>query len=500
MSETTGAYNRILRPLFTGRGRVHQRHIDIPVHGSCSRCHHFHINCLVPHDTTTHTRVRCEQCGHQMFGLGRTTTQYTLASVNTGTMIIPRECVEEQPRQAGSQGETVAVQDAHDASLHFPSPGHQLSFPANRTAESPEQPQQEHLQEPRRHTMRNRLKRWCSRPRQWSFSLRAMVQRLSNTARGARPPAGPAPNNTNNNSVSTSSPPSISETPPGDTAGEASGSVTRPEPPSVSHQMNQPGQPTREQLRILRHEKTKQRERELRSQCLCDHNCFCRREGSPASNVAYVGSESHTRSPTQIEGTRSPPQLDVSGPTFSGGSPETNGTPPSQDISRETTLSHIGDQFNEPRPSSPDTLALTAENSQRRSRSSQTPTIDTNGSSITLSGRTTYSTTRNVRQRLPAIAYNETSSHIPAERGMAGAFESNRDGLASAGLTVGAIRREAIVEPNSVSPSRASSGSSPRHESHVDHGSNAEETSLQVDGIASEHTAEEESEEDTPTR
>ncbi len=493
MSETTGAYNRI-RALFNGRGRVHQRHIDIPVHGSCSRCHHFHINCLVPHDPTAHTRFSCEECGHQMFGLGRSTTQYTLASVNTGTMAIPRECVEGHPRQAASQGETVAVEDAQDASPHSPIPGHQLSFSANRGAESPEQPRQEHMQELGRHTMRNRLKQWCSRPRKWSFSIRAMVQRVSNAARGARPPAGPAPSTTNNNTISTSSPPSISETPPRDPAAEASESVTRPEPYSSSHQMNQPGQPTRERLRILRHEKTKQREREL-LQCLCGHNCFCRNEGS-ASNVAHVGSEFHTRSHTQREGIRSPPPL-VPGHTTSEGSSETNGSPPSQDIARETSLFHIGVQFDEHGPSSPDTLALTGGNSQRRSRFSQTPTIDTNGSSITLSSRTTYPATRNVRHRLLANSYNETSSRIPTERGMVGPFESDRDGLPSAGLTVGA---EAIVEPNSISPSRASSGSSPRHDSHVDYGYNAEGTSLQVDGIASEHTAEEESEEDTPTR
>ena len=497
MSETTGAYNRIRRTLFTGRGRLHQRHIDIPVHGSCSSCHHFHINCLVRHDPTEHTRVRCEECGHQMFGLGRSTTQYTLASVDTGTTIIPRECVEEQPRQAGSQGEIVAVEDAQDASPHSPSLDHQHSFPANQVAESPEQPQQEHMQETRRHTMRNRLKRWSSRPRKWSFSIRAIVQRLSNTARGTRPPAGPTPSTTNNNSVSPSSPPSISQT-PGDPAGEASESVTRPEPPSFSHHMNQPDEASsRERLRILRHGKTKERERELRSQCLCGLNCFCRSEGSHASNVAYIGSDSRTRSHTRIEGTRSPTQLDV--PSHPSSS-ETNGSPPAQDLSRETTLSYMGYHFNEHRPSSPDTLALTTENPQRRSWFSQTPTVDPNESSITLSGRITDPTTRNVRHRLPANSYNETSSQVSAEREMAGAFESNRDWLPSAGLTVGAGQHEAIVEPNSNSHSRASSGSNPRHDSHVDYGYNAEGTSLQVDGIASEYTAEEGSEEDTPTR
>ena len=481
MSKITDAYNHIRRASLKRIGRFHQRYIEIPVHGSCPMCHHFHINCLVPHDLTAHTRIRCERCGHQMFGLGRSTTQYTLASVNTGTMITPHQCVEEQPLQAGSQGETVAVEDAQDASLHSANPNQQLSFAANQVVESPEQSQREHIQEPRRDNKRNRLKQWCLRLRKWNLPIRAM-KRLSNAARGPRPPTGPAPSTANNNSVSTSSPPSISQNPPEDPAGEVSESVTRPKAPSSSHQMNQPGEATRERLRILRQEKTKQRERELRPQCLCSQKCFCRSEGSGTSNVAYVGGDSQTRSYTHTEESRSPPQ-------------ETNGSSSSQGISRETTLSYMGHQFVEHMPSSLDTLALTAENPQRRSMLSQTPTIDPNESSITLSGRMPGSTLRNVRHRSPANSYNETSRQIPAERGMAGASESNRHGLASAGLPIGAIP---ILEPDSISHSQASFGSSPRHDSHVDYGYTPEGTSLQVDGIASEYTAEEASEEDTP--
>ena len=417
-----------------------------------------------------------------MFGLGRSTTQYTLASVNTGTMTTPPQCVEEQPLQAGSRGETVAVEDAQEASLHSANPNQQLSFAANQVAESPEQSQQEHMQEPRRDNKRNRLKQWFLRPRKWNLPIRAVVQRLSIAARDSRPPAGPAPSTANNNSVSTSSPPSISQNPPGDPAGEVSESVTRPEAPSSSHPMNQPGEAAGERLRILRQEKTKQRERELRSRCLCGQNCFCRSEGSGTSNVAYVGGDSQSRSHTHTEGTRSP-------------LPQTNGSSSSQGISRETTLSGIGQQFDERRPSSLDMLALTAENPQRRSMLSQTPTVDPNESSITLPGRMPGSTIRNVRHRSPVNSYNETLPQIPAERGMAGTSESNRHGLASAGLTVGAIP---TLEPDSILHSRASSGSNPRHDSHVDYGYTPEGTSSQVDGIASEYTAEEASEEDTP--
>ena len=516
MSQTTSAYNRILRPLFRERGRFHQRHIGIPIHGSCSRCHHFHINCVVPYDTTTHTRVRCEQCGHQMFGLGSSTTQYTLASVNTGTMFLPRSCVEEQPRQAGSQGENVAVEDTQNASLHSPNPDHHFSFPANQMAGSPEQMHQGNMKEPLRQAMRKRLKQWCSRPRKWSSSIRAMVQRLSNTARGARPPAGLASRTTNNVPTSASSPSSISQTPPGEPAGEASESITRPEHPSFHHHMNQPGEPTNERLRILRHGNTEQRERELGSQCLCGQHCFCMNEGSRASNVAYFGSESQTRFRMQIEETRSSPQTDAPSHSLSGYTSETNGSPPSRVNPQETSLSGVGDQFGdqfEHRSLSPDVLGLTAENSQRRSRFTPTPTIDTNRSSITLSGGTASAAARNqnisllspapdpdIRHCLSANSYNATSSQDLAERGVAGASESSRGRLAYPALTIGAIQRDTVLDPNLISTSQASFRSNPRPDSQVDHEYNAEGTSLQVDGIASEHTGEEESEADTSTR
>ena len=487
MSQTTGAYSRIPRALFRGKGRFRQRHIDIPVHGSCSRCHHFHINCLVPHDTTAHTRVRCEQCGHQMFGLGSSTTQYTLASVNTGTMSLPRGCVEEQPRQAGSQGETVAVEETQNASLHSPNPEHHLSFPANQMAESPEPTHQGNMQEPLRHTMRKRLKQWRSRPRKWSSSIRAMVQRLSNTARRIRPPAPPASSTTSDVSISASSPISISQTPPGNPADEASESVTRPEPPSSDHHMNEQGESTAERLRILRHQKTEQRARELRAQCRCGPHCFCINEGSHASNVAYIGSVSRTRSRVLIE------------ESGSSRSSENNGSSPSRDI----FLSHMGHHFDEQRPISPDLLDLTAENSQRRSRFSQTPTIDANGSSITLSAS---GATRNniisssnpvpepdTRHGLPANSYTATSSQDPAERIVAGAFGSGLGGFASP------VQHNGVLDPNSIPTSQASFGSNPHHDSEVDHDYNAEGTSLQVDGIASEHTGEEESEAATST-
>ena len=59
--------------------------VDIPYHGSCTKCHHFHINHTFSFrtDPGTHTRLCCERCGHVMFGLGGTSIQSSLASVET---------------------------------------------------------------------------------------------------------------------------------------------------------------------------------------------------------------------------------------------------------------------------------------------------------------------------------------------------------------------------------------------------------------------------------
>ena len=58
---------------------------NIPYHGSCPKCHHFHINHSFSFriDPGTHTRLCCERCGHFMFGLGGTSIQSSLASVET---------------------------------------------------------------------------------------------------------------------------------------------------------------------------------------------------------------------------------------------------------------------------------------------------------------------------------------------------------------------------------------------------------------------------------
>ena len=88
-----------------------ESNIRMPFHGSCSRCHHFHINhpFTFSLDSTVHTRLPCERCNHPMFGLGRVSTQNTLASVESGSTFTPRACVDrlvQQQQQSAPQAET----------------------------------------------------------------------------------------------------------------------------------------------------------------------------------------------------------------------------------------------------------------------------------------------------------------------------------------------------------------------------------------------------------
>lgn len=92
-----------------GHRNSSEANVGIPFHGSCSRCHHFHINHLFTFslDSTVHTRLFCERCNHPMFGLGRVSTQNTLASVESGSTFTSRACVDQLGQQPALQVEAV---------------------------------------------------------------------------------------------------------------------------------------------------------------------------------------------------------------------------------------------------------------------------------------------------------------------------------------------------------------------------------------------------------
>lgn len=60
--------------------------IEVPFHGSCPKCHHLHTNSpftIYQNLTTKHSRFQCDACKHHILGIGRASTQTTLASVES---------------------------------------------------------------------------------------------------------------------------------------------------------------------------------------------------------------------------------------------------------------------------------------------------------------------------------------------------------------------------------------------------------------------------------
>ncbi|KAI4201161.1 MAG: hypothetical protein LQ350_003476 [Teloschistes chrysophthalmus] len=84
---------------------------EFPVHGSCSQCHHFHVNkaLKLPLDLEQHTRVTCDYCAHPILGIGRTSTQTTLASIETTG-----------PQRQSLQRERDAVPESHLQIVNVP--------------------------------------------------------------------------------------------------------------------------------------------------------------------------------------------------------------------------------------------------------------------------------------------------------------------------------------------------------------------------------------------
>lgn len=73
--------------------------IEVPFHGSCPKCHHFHTNSpfTIFTNSTKHSRFQCDACKHHMLGLGRASTQTTLASVESIPVLSNRQSLISRP-------------------------------------------------------------------------------------------------------------------------------------------------------------------------------------------------------------------------------------------------------------------------------------------------------------------------------------------------------------------------------------------------------------------
>ncbi|KAL2038946.1 hypothetical protein N7G274_008286 [Stereocaulon virgatum] len=96
--------------------------ISLLFHGSCSQCHYYHNG----HEFTfslnseEHTRLTCQRCGSHMFGIGRTPTTFTLASVETGFPLDIGACVQELPQPPETHDSPEIVSRPHERDITDP--------------------------------------------------------------------------------------------------------------------------------------------------------------------------------------------------------------------------------------------------------------------------------------------------------------------------------------------------------------------------------------------
>ena len=382
-----------------GRQDTSETSVGIPFHGSCSRCHHFHINHQLTFslDPTVHTRLSCERCNHPMFGLGRVSTQNTLASVESGSTFTPRACVDrlgQQQQQPGLQVDTgpgtsglgllttiterrspatsrstsnirtpkrtpSAASLAGGEADGYVSQGEPIESRAllrSTAQESPEEqasrPQIPTLR--RLRTIGRRFKnRFYAKPRDWKLPRVGLHITYAPRADITSHSSAPAPRT------------------------EVSSGQEGSENPEEL--VNRTGDYTDDRhatLRAQRRELTLARQREFASfpKCECSPECHC----ISGSNVVQVG------------GAETPENIHVPSYVFgrSQSSTGSSSSQPSQNNAQGLDLLHIGRLFDSPRrSSSADGSSSAAESGPRRTRLSQGSTLWSNGSSVSLRTR-----------------------------------------------------------------------------------------------------------------
>ena len=462
MAATTGtsrpsfATSRRSHGGFNGLQESSESNIRMPFHGSCSKCHHFHINhpFTFSPDSTVHTRLSCERCDHPMFGLGRVSTQSTLASVESGSTS-PRACVDRlgQQQQSASQAEAVPATStlgllttiterrspaASRSTSHIRTPTRTLSVtslsgqevggsirrvepdgdraePNNIAQESPENqalhPQTTTLR--RLRTIGHRFKRRLSATRKdWKLPrIRLQITYA--------PSVGVIGHSSASASASTT------------------GLSSRQEQSENAEQLvGGTGDDTEDRhasLRARRRELTLAKERELAlvRKCECGPECPC----NSGSNIPQVN---RADSPDIFV----PPHLFPPHHSSTGSS---NSQPSQNSAHGPDLLTHIGDHFESSRrSSSADESSSAADSGSRRIRLSQGSTLWSNASSISLRTRrplvsrassmpvgTRVQHLAGVRTGLQATSFNPGSSWPETARAQASLDDGSMPGGSS---------------------------------------------------------------------
>ena len=385
-----------------------ETNIGLPFHGSCSRCHHFHINHLFTFslDSTVHTRLFCERCNHPLLGLGRASTQNTLASVESDFTFSPRACVDQPGPQPASPAEAAPSTSgigllATITERRSPATSRSVSHISTRAptlaaSSAGEDPVESHVlpkdtaqgspEEPALHshtttlrrlqTIGHRFKeRFYAKQRKWKMSRirRHIIEKVE--------PANKAPESSAAPLVG----PSLSDAHRTSFTSDASASASTTEISSDQRRSNNTeelveGAEDKEDrhasLRARRREITLAREREASSirKCECSLECPC------ISGSRIV----------QVDRAETPENILVPDYLFPPhhSSTESSNSQPSQNDAQGLDFFHIGGHFDSPRrSSSADESSSAAESGPRRVRLSQGSTLWSNGSSVSLRPR-----------------------------------------------------------------------------------------------------------------
>lgn len=413
-----------------------EANIGVPFHGSCSKCHHFHNNHLFTFslDSTVHTRLCCERCNHPMFGLGRVSTQNTLASVESDSTFTPRACVDQpgphpatQPEAApGTSGLGLLTTITERRSPATSRSTSHIGTPMPTLAASPagEEPLESHVlpkdtaqgspEERAPHpqtatlgrlrTIGRRFKqRFYAKPRDWKLSrIRLHMTKAMESSHDApvpltTPSAGPILSDGHRTGVTGD----ISASAP------ASGSTTEvssgQEPSDNAEELvtgaGEDIEDRHASLRARRRELTLAREREFAAiqKCECSPGC-------PCINGSHVAQGDRAETPENIH---VPHYLFPNHHSSTGSS----NSQPSQNSAQGLDFLHMGGHFDSPRrSSSADESGSATESGPRRIRFSEGSTLWSNGSSVSLRAR------RPLVGRASSMPVDTRAQYLPGAR------------------------------------------------------------------------------------
>lgn len=358
-----------------------EANVGIPFHGSCSRCHHFHNNHQFTFslDSTVHTRLCCERCNHPMFGLGRASTQNTLASVESGFTFTPRACVDRPEQKPALQ---VEAQPSASELRRLLTPITERRSPITSNiptatptlvAASPEEASTDFRREDPEESHALPKGDAQGTPEEPAVRLHPVTLRLRRIARRLKPRANPRFRRIRSRFTRFRMPRHASTSA---STTEVSSNQLRSD--NVDEQVSATTGDTEDRyapLRARRREVTlaRERERTLTQKCECSSDCQC----ITGSHVAQVGSD-------ETPDTNAPddPLSQHHSSTASSNSQ------PSQGFGQNLYLAHIGDHLDlSRRSSSANESSSTGESGSGRIRLNHGLTPGTDGSSVSSRAR-----------------------------------------------------------------------------------------------------------------